>query len=330
MSTSTPAKLARLRAFLSTKPDLEVLRIYLRKQDVGLLKDAMLVTAQRVWSANAPYHLTEIGITTYDRRQVNQGQPIIAGPHAENLLRSVWCMHLRIRPHAHIPPATGNADSFHFGATTFVSTEEAMDLLHQIWHQPLDENDLGKGLRPIIYMYFGGNDGLGKMRKTTFDFDPSNCDTTVAVLDAQNIPVQAKITRSPHAGLNYLLQQFKIVAFDHENGGNTAVYSTIVAISSALRTELYSSISNPRAKAGQTGQSSSKSAQSVLQWLMERPTPPAPFGIVTYCSRCGSGAHLFTECPNTDLGCSRCERSSHVWRRNNANTHIEGLCVFRN
>ncbi|KAF1850253.1 uncharacterized protein K460DRAFT_350331 [Cucurbitaria berberidis CBS 394.84] len=328
MAASTPAKLKSLRATLAAKTHQEVLRMYIQKHEVGLLKHAFLVTVYRKWSANPPYHLTELGITTYDRQRVNNGQPVLAGPHAEYLLKHVWCLHLRIRSHAHLP-STGDANAYHFGTTTFVSQEEALHMLHEIWHQPMDEADPDKGLRPIVYMSFGDNDGMGKMRKTAFDFDPSSMSTTVAILDAQNIPVQAKITRSQTAPFEYLLQQFKIQAFDFDNGGNAAMYATVIAILSALRNELYGSLDNPRAKAGQKGQSSSKSAQSVIQWLMEWPTPAPPIGVSMYCWRCGSAEHSFTECPNSDLECSKCMNSPHTWRKENASTHTEGLCIFR-
>lgn len=328
MSTATPAKLKSLRALLITKPHQEVLRMYLQKSEIGLLKDAILVTLHRKWSAHPPYHLTELGITTYDRQRVNNGQPTLAGPQAENLFKHVWCLHLRIRPNAHLPSASGDPNAYHFGTTVYVSQEEAMGMLHDIWHQPMDET-YSRGFRPIVYMSFGDNDGVGKVRKEAFGFDPSSVDTTVAVLDAQYIAVQAKITSSTTAPLEYILRQFKIKPFDVDNGGNAAMYTTVVAILSTLRKELYTSAENPRAKAGQKGQSTSKSAQSVMQWLMEWPTPAPPYGVPIYCWRCGSAAHSFAECPNSDLECSKCTNSPHAWRKANAGTHMEGLCVFR-
>ncbi|CAO2647596.1 Nn.00g085180.m01.CDS01 [Neocucurbitaria sp. VM-36] len=328
MAASTPGKLKNLRALLDAKPHKEVLRIYLQKHEVGLLKSAALVTVHRKWSAHPPYYLTELGITTYDRQRVRQGQPIHSGPHAEDLLKHVWCLHLRIRSHAHLPSASGDPNSYHFGTTIFVSQKEALDMLHEIWHQPMDETDPGKGLRPIVYMSYGDNNGVGRMRKAAFDFDPSSMSTTVAVLDAQSISVQAKITRSQDASLEYLLHQFKISPLDVDNGGNAAMYATVIAILSTLRNELYGSVDNPRAKAGQKGPSSAKSAQSVMQWLMEWPTPAPPFGIPLYCWRCG-WEHAFTECPNSDLECSKCRKSPLAWRKENASSHMEGLCVFR-
>ncbi|KAF1935421.1 hypothetical protein EJ02DRAFT_439251 [Clathrospora elynae] len=302
MAVSTTAKLKSLRDLLAAKPHQDVLRLYLQSHDTGLLQHAFLVTVHRKWSAHSPYHLTELGITTYDRMRVNRGQPIMVGPHAEDLLRKVWSFHLILRPHAHLDFTTGSSlAAFHFGTTIYVSQEEALDLLHQIWHQPMDEADLTKGMRPIVYMSFDDNDGLAKMRKAAFDFTPSSLSSTVAVLDAQNIPVQAKITRSQTASYDYLLKQFKITAFDVGNSGNAAMYATIIAILSALRFEIYGSNGNKVSKPGRTGQSSSKAAHSVVQSLMEWPTPPPPWGVTTYCWRCGIGEHRYEECPNTDL-----------------------------
>jgi hypothetical protein len=290
----------------------------------------MLVTVHRKWSAHPPHHLTELGITTYDRLRVNNGQDIMSGAHAEDILRHVWYLHLVIRPHAHLDSETANISTYHFGTTVYVSQEEALDLLHQIWHQPMDPWYTEKGLRPIVYMSFCNNDSVAKRRKAVFDFDPVTLSTTVATLDAQIIPQQAKIICHATATFNYLLQQFKITAFHPDNAGNAAMYATIIAILSALRIEVYYSSPNNRvAKPGRTRQSSSKAAQSVVQSLMEWPTPAPPFGVTMYCWRCGSGKYAFGERSNDDLSCGRCEKSMHQWRRENAGTHMEGLCVFR-
>jgi hypothetical protein len=329
MSVSTPAKIEKLRSFLATKPHKDILRIYLKNIEGGLVKHAVLVTVYRKWSTHPPFHLIEIGVTTYDRYSVKQGQPTMAGPHAENLLRHVWSLHLIIRPHAHLESATDHLLSFHFGTSVFVSQEEALDMLHQIWHQPMDEQDPTKGLRPIVYMSFGDNDGVAKTRKTKFDFEPASLPTTVAVLDAQLIPAQAKITRHATASFEYLLKQFKITPFHPGNSGNAAMYAMMIAILSVLRFELYAETRNTVGKPARTGQSSSKDVQAVVQSLMEWPTPAPPFGVEVYCWRCGSGKHGFDACPNSDLTCSRCEVSAHKWRRDNADTHMEGLCAFR-
>jgi hypothetical protein len=329
MASATPTKLKNLRALLSAKPDQDVLRLFLQKSDIGLLQQAMLVTIHRKWSQHPPYHLTELGITTYDRLRVNRGQPMMSGPHAEDLLRHVWCLHLVIRPHAHLDSETASIDTYHFGSTVYVSKEETLDLLHQIWHQPMDPRNVEKGLRPIVYLSFDSNDSVGKMRKPAFDFDPATFTTTVATLDAQIIPQQTKITRHSDATFEYLLQQFKITAYHSDNAGNAAMYATIIAVLSALRFEVYGSQDNRVAKPGRTGQSSCKSAQTVVHSLMEWPTPAPPFGVAVYCWRCGNSAHAFRACHNDDLSCGRCEKSMHQWRRDNAGSHIEGLCVFR-
>jgi hypothetical protein len=331
MAALTSSKLKNLRNLLSAKPDQDVLRLYLQKRtsEIGLLQQAMLVTIHRKWSEHPPHHLTELGITTYDRLRVNNGQDIMSGPHAEDHLRHVWCLHLVIRPHAHLDSETANVTAYHFGTTIYVSQEDALDLLHQIWHQPIDPWYIEKGLRPIVYMSFGNDDSVAKMRKAAFDFDPATLSTTVATLDAQIIPQQSKITRHATATFEYLLHQFKITAFHPDNAGNAAMYATVIAILSALRFEVYGWQDNRVAKPCQTGPSSCKAAQSVVQSLMEWPTPAPPFGVTVYCWRCGSGKHAFGECPNDDLSCGRCEKSIHQWRRENAGGHMEGLCVFR-
>jgi hypothetical protein len=178
-------------------------------------------------------------------------------------------------------------------------------------------------------MSFSDNDGVAKTRRTRFDFEPASLPTTVAVLDAQLIPAQAKMTRNATASFEYLLKQFKITPFHPENSGNAAMYATMIAILSVLRLELYATTGNTAGKPARTGQSSSKDAQTVVQSLMEWPTPAPPFGVEVYCWRCGSGMHGVDACPNEDLTCSRCEVSVHKWRRENAGTHIEGLCAFR-
>jgi hypothetical protein len=330
MSSATNSKLNNLRDLLATKPHHDTIRLYLYQKSDNLLKEAVIVTLYRKWSARPPYGLTEIGIATYSRQEVNCGLPCTPGPHAEGLLKHVWSMHLRIRSHAHLPSANaGPADAFHFGTSAFATHDEAMDLLDQIWHQPLEPTKRYKGYRPVIFLSFGNNDALSKTRNTAFDFVPAKIDTTVAVLNAQDIAVQAKITGSQDATLDYILPIFKITPFDTDNAGNAATYTTIVAFLSVLRAEIYGSKSNPKAKPGMLGVSAVKPAQDVVQWLMERPTPVPPFGLTTYCWRCSSFVHMAKDCPNTDFVCSKCLVSKLKWRQENANTHMEGLCIFR-
>ncbi|KNG50778.1 sugar transporter-like protein [Stemphylium lycopersici] len=272
--------LRTLRDGLSAGPDHKVLHHYLQKQSSGLFSHAVLTTLHRKWSANPPWRLTEIGITTYDRASVNKSQPVMAGPHAEDLLRKVWCLHLVIRETVHLDSTPYVLDPFHFGTTVYVSQDEALSLLHEIWHQPMDSSNPQSGFRPVIYMFFGANDGISRTRKPAFDFDPTTVDTTVATLDAQIIPQQTKITRHADAALTYLLAQFKILCHHPDNSGNAAMYATIAAFLSALRLEFYSAIDNAAAKPGRTGQSSSKAAADVVQGLMNWPTPPPPGSVL--------------------------------------------------
>lgn len=321
-------KLINLRESLANVSNNVLLQKFLGKRTSDrLLKDAILVTVYRNWLQHPPYTLTELGITTYDRRQVNGGQDIFPGPHAQDHLEHMWFMHLRLRSAAHLPNTAGDPDCFHFGTSAFVTEDQARNMLEQIWKQPMDERDPQCGLRPIIYLSFGDNDSLNKLRND-LEFDPTQIDTTVAVLDAQNMAIRAGITNSKFPSLDYILEQFNISTYHIGNSGNAAAYTTISAFLSALRQDLYLAANNPRFKPGQFGQSSSKTALSVVDRLMERPTPLPPFGIAMYCWRCGSTGHSFGDCPNTEFVCSKCAKSNQSWRKENAATHIEGLCIF--
>ncbi|KAF1972646.1 hypothetical protein BU23DRAFT_643308 [Bimuria novae-zelandiae CBS 107.79] len=154
-------------------------------------------------------------------------------------------------------------------------------------------------------------------------------DTTIAMLDGQVIAEQVNITQNPYADIDYILKQFYISPTDSENCGNTAAYATIVSILCALRKHLYQSPLNTKSKPGQYGQSSSKATQAVLNGLTERPTPAPPAGTEVYCHRCGNEDHDVTDCPNTNFICSVCLQSPIPWKRENASSHKEGLCVFR-
>jgi hypothetical protein len=329
MSAATPVKLNNLRKLLAAKSHQEALRLYLHQKQDSLFKEAVLVTLHCKWSARPPYSLTEIGIATYSRRQVNCGFPCPPGAHAEDLLAHVWSIHLRLRSQAYLPATDTNPEAFHFGISVFATHIEALDLLYQIWHQPMDDSSPDKGYRPVVCLTYGDNEALGKIRNTGFNFVPAKMDTTVAVINAQNIAVQAKITGSNDATIGYILPIFKIKPIDVGNAGNAATYITIIALLSVLRDDIYGAVSNPRAKPGQKGISATKPAQSVMQWLMERPTPAPPFGVATYCWRCNSLDHMALKCPYEDLGCGKCLASKAEWRNENANTHVEGLCVFK-
>ncbi|KAH8722785.1 hypothetical protein GQ44DRAFT_657657 [Phaeosphaeriaceae sp. PMI808] len=330
MASSTKTKLENLRFALLAKPHQDILRLYLNQKEDPLLEKAVLVTLHRNWSLQPPYKLTEIGIATYNRQHVNYGLPCPPGPHAEDLFNNMWSLHLRIKPHMHLP-STFNADpnAFHYGTSIYVTHVEALDLLYQIWHQPMDDARPEKGFCPILCLTFGDNDALGKVRNADFNFTPIKMDTTVAILNAQDIAVQAKITRSHDATMDYILHIFGIRPIDTANAGNAATYTNIIAFLSVLRKELYGGEENIKAKPGRKGISASKSAQSVIQRLMERPTPAPPYGVTVYCSKCSSFGHAAMDCPNTDFICSKCLRSSVKWRQENAVTHMEGLCVFK-
>jgi len=330
---SGPAGLKRLRTSLGIQPDGKVLEAYIGNQKgedmtSPMLKDAILVTIHRKWLENPPYSLTEIGIATYDKRQVKRGRGISPGPHAENLLKHVWFMHLRLIAHAHLPTVRGEPEVFHFETSVFVTPAEAQDMLHQIWTQYIDDQKPELGFRPVIYLSFSNNNSLSKVRRD-FDFFPDRIDTTVATLDVQTIAEQSNISRRDCEFLDDTLRYFNIGMKPYYSAGDAAAYITIVAFLSTLRKDLYHASNNRNATPGQFGQSSSKPAQDVVDYLVKYPTGEPPFGIKVYCSRCGSREHMFAQCPETDFICSRCESSHLQWRRKNAWTHKEGLCMFR-
>jgi hypothetical protein len=223
MTASTPLKLSNLRKLLAAQPQKEIVRAYLYQTQKDLCREAVLVTLYRKWSNLPPYGLSEIGIATF-RQGLNYGFPYPAGPHAEMMLEHVWCMHLRIRSNAHLPSDNAAPDAFHFGTSVFVTYDEACTLLNEIWHQPMDESRPGNGYRPIIYISHGDNDAQAKVRTKDFDFVPARIDTTVAILNAQDIAVQAKVTSKGDAPIEYILPIFKIIPFHTNNTGNAATY----------------------------------------------------------------------------------------------------------
>ncbi|OAG00001.1 uncharacterized protein CC84DRAFT_1103243, partial [Paraphaeosphaeria sporulosa] len=218
------------------------------------------------------------------------------GAHAEDYLLHVWSAHLRLLENTHVPSITSDPNAYHFGTSVYASKEEVVNFLHDIWHQPLDEENPELGYRPIICLQHGNPLGHRATWKE-LGFDPMKMDTTIAMLDNQVIAQQSKLTRNSYAEIDYLLSQFKIQPRDSTNCGNAAVYITISSVLCALRQHLYQSLRNPKSKPGQYGQSASKTAQAVVNEWMERPTPAPPVGNEAYCLRCKSHEHLFTECP---------------------------------
>jgi len=326
---SSPRELNRLRVLLGPISNKAVLESFFKGSWKHYLpRDAFLVTINRTWLQYPPYNLTEIGIATYDKRQVASWKDCPPGPHAEDMLKHVWFMHLRIMPHAHLPTPHHEGDAFDFGTSVFVTLEEAHDMLGAIWNQYMDDERPDLGLRPIIYMSFADNDSLNKMRKH-FDFDPEKVGTTVATLDAQTVAEQSRIPRQDCEHVEDIMRYFNIEMRSPDNSGNAAAYIAIAAFLSTLRGDLYQHVDNPDALPGQWGQSFSKSAQDVVDHLIEYPTGEPPFGITMYCWRCGSRGHMYDKCPETDFICSKCTKSDQGWRRANAGTHKEGLCIFR-
>lgn len=94
---------------------------------------------------------------SFNRQHVNSEGLIdtFARAHAENYLSHVWSMHLRLRENVHIASINSDPEAYHFGTSVYVSKEEAMDFLHDIWHQPLDEENEDLGYRPVICLQHG-------------------------------------------------------------------------------------------------------------------------------------------------------------------------------
>lgn len=268
----------------------------------------------------------------FDRESVTKmvADDSLAGPHAQNYLETTWFMHTRLQEYAHLPASTADPDAFHFGTSVFASKEELKYFLTQIWQQPIDDEKPELGFRPIVCLEYGNGSGsVSAAMWKEIGFDPAKMDNTIAMLDGQVIAEQAKITRNQFATIDYLLAQFQISPHACDHAGNTAAYVIIVAMLCALRKHLYQSTQNEKSKPGQHGQSTSVAAQVVVNRLMERPTPAPPTGVEIYCHRCGSHEHKFRQCINTDFICNGCLLSPVSWKRDNAASHKEGLCIFR-
>lgn len=238
-------------------------------------------------------------------------------------------MHFRLRAHAHLPGGTVPLGSYHFGTSVYVSKDEAGAFLNDIWTQPLDEGNPELGLRPIICLQQGAS-STTDLRALVRDigFDPAKMGATIAMLDSQVIAGQTRIAPNLSTDIHYLLAQFDISPCKFENCGNIAAYITIVSMLSALRELLYLSPKDGRFRPSKVGPSASITAQSVVDRLAEYPTPAPPLGQKIYCHRCGDGEHVFADCPNTDFVCGFCLKSPIPWKRENATTHREGICIF--
>ncbi|KAK3214940.1 hypothetical protein GRF29_19g1749588 [Pseudopithomyces chartarum] len=308
MAKTSLQKLEKLRGCAWTQQQCLLLQSYLQAQNLPsggtvelnrLFKKAVLVTLYCNRMSFVPYKPLDLGIAT-------------------------------LQEYAHLPASTADPDAFHFGTSVFASKEELKYFLTQIWQQPIDEEKPELGFRPIVCLEYGNGSGsVSAAMWKEIGFDPAKMDNTIAMLDGQVIAEQAKITRNQFATIDYLLAQFQISPHACDHAGNTAAYVIIVAMLCALRKHLYQSTQNEKSKPGQHGQSTSVAAQVVVNRLMERPTPAPPTGVEIYCHRCGSHEHKFRQCINTDFICNGCLLSPVSWKRDNAASHKEGLCIFR-
>ncbi|PVH95654.1 hypothetical protein DM02DRAFT_536896 [Periconia macrospinosa] len=323
-------ELTTLRADLRSVPHRQALHQYLRGEGTSnpsLLQNAVFVSIRRCWSPHPPYNLMEIGLAIYNGKQQQQ-QP--AGPHGENVLKDVRFLHLRFREQASGQlPNGADPTKFHFGTTAFVDSKEARSLLSQIWYQPMDESNPAAGFRPVICL-MAAND-----KPTTptdnVNFNPAAIGTTVAVLDPEIVAVQSAVASFPCLPVDKILEQhFSITANHPDNTGNQAAYLMIMVVLAALRHELYHDPQlNIRDIPGQYGQSSSKPAQDVVNYLMDHESPEPPVGTIVYCPRCASSDHLVMDCPETFVLCSKCRYAyDQTWRIPNAITHKDEACSY--
>ena len=269
-------------------------------ETADLLRDALVIGLDVEWYEKDSSYITEIGLLILDPRSVNDW----SSPWA--VLRTMITHHVRIRANAHLINSEcckGYPESFEFGETSFISSQEATAMLRKTF----THFDGSGHLRPIIFVgHAVGNDT--KMIKERFALDVEGLGMVVATIDTQVLAMESGLALlGRQKKLRDLLEHFGIKEDYLHNAGNDAVCTMTGAFLMATP----SPSKNHR-----------KSYQDLKTTLQK--TNRVSYGTLIFCTKCDSEKHIAANCPEI-LYCEYCANSPA--RDQIAHTHKSGKCV---
>ncbi|KAI4941349.1 hypothetical protein J4E91_010794 [Alternaria rosae] len=274
------------------------------------LQDAVIVASDAEWYEHDDHFITELGISVLDPRSVPQ--PITASPWS--ILTSMENYHVRIKPHAHLTNkdlCEGHPDAFQFGSTTFVSVNEAKEMLRNLFTR----RDVYGNLRPVIFVGHAVSNDYEAI-KSRFGLDLEELGTIVATIDTQVLAVEhGLVNPSRRIRLAHLLSGYDIEEPYLHNAGNDIVCTMIAAflmlcppLKAPLNKLHYVDLKAQLRDAGQTAIKEGRG-----------------YGVTRFCEKCDSHHHTAPYCRVSVWHCEHCDKDPLT--RHMAYSHKSEKCV---
>lgn len=274
------------------------------------LQDAVIVASDAEWYEYDDHFITELGISVLDPRSIPQ--PISASPWG--ILTSMENYHVRIQPHAHLTNkdlCEGHPDAFQFGSTTFVSVNEAKEMLRNLFTR----RDAYGNLRPVIFVGHAVSNDY-EVIKSRFGLDLEELGTIAATIDTQVLAVEhGLVNPSRKIRLPHLLSEYDIEEPYLHNAGNDIVCTMIAAFlmlcppPKAPHNKLH--YVDLKAQLRDAGQTAIKGGRG--------------YGVTRFCEKCDSHHHTAPYCRVSVWHCEHCDKDPLT--RHMAYSHNSQKCV---
>lgn len=308
-------QMEELREFLSLLSSANILRMVLgfTHPESPPLAQHVIINCIDCESLEFNHDLmTEIELACFDSQSV---RPFAGahGPHAESILNKVHFYHLRMIEHAHRVNrlhCKGKPENNRFGSTRFLTSDEAMNMLTELFTWLIDPNRPELGHCPIIFLGHAIRNE-SEMLDVSIGFNPQSFSNVVATNDTQAIADEVNIRdRDPRISLPIL---YKHVGFEYCDG-HTAVNDAAYTLFAAMLMVMHGFLPEPP----------TKSTQQVVNEIEQgSKESDCYYVILKYCTRCGSRKHLRTTC-HVKVFCETCRAAG---RLNAATTHRTHLCA---
>ncbi|KAF3034108.1 hypothetical protein E8E11_000059, partial [Didymella keratinophila] len=188
-----PSEMTQLDAYLKNlKDDAAILRYCLGLEGLPgappLAKNIIAVASDTESWCHEPNPLTEIGICTFDSRDMREIKQ--AGPYGENLLKAMYWYHMRIEPNSHLinrePYHSGDPLKNRYGNTRFFTAPEAKRMLTKCFGWAIDKRRPELGNCPVLVLGHALGNDMPKLYNQV-GFDLARLGTMVHSIDTQEL-----------------------------------------------------------------------------------------------------------------------------------------------
>jgi hypothetical protein len=268
------------------------------------LRNAIIIGLDAEWYEHDASYITELGVSILDPNFIN----IQAADSPWIIAKGLVNHHVRIKENAHMVNSelcTGFPDKFQFGETSYVSVQEAKDMLLSAFVK----TDHRGRLRPVIFIGHAISNDY-EVIKERFGLDIASLGVVVATLDTQVLASGKQLAPAGRAiRLKDLLGHFEIQEPYLHNAGNDIVSTMVAALV----------IASPQP----VTPTHPASAYADLKTYLKN-TSKCIYGQPRFCTRCSSSMHTLKYC-NVRVYCAHCGEEPAPLQP--AGTHSQEKCL---